>query len=93
MDEKDAEASLERCKALAAVKAKNEKSVTAQKAAAASDEDVVEADEEYRGAYAIRKLTEAIYNGADRKSAVVSRELTRRIGRNDREGRANRWNA
>ncbi|MEU0213570.1 hypothetical protein ABZ281_00120 [Streptomyces sp. NPDC006265] len=93
VDEKDAEAVLEHCKALAAVKAKNEKSVTAQKAAAASDEDVKEADAEYRKAYAVRKLTEAIYSGADRKSAVVSRELTRRIGRSDREGRASRWAA
>ncbi|MET9119992.1 hypothetical protein [Streptomyces sp. NPDC004528] len=93
VDEKAAEAELERCKALAAVKAKHEKSVTAQKAAAASDEDVIDADETFREAYAVRKLTEAIYNGADRKSAVVSRELTRRVGRGDRESRANRWTA
>ncbi|MFK0015793.1 hypothetical protein [Streptomyces sp. NPDC091027] len=93
IDEKAAEAVLEHCKALAAVRAKHEKSVTAQKAAAASDEDVIEADEQHREAYAVRKLTEAIYNGADRKAAVVSRELTRRIGRGDRESRANRWAA
>ncbi|MFF1711191.1 hypothetical protein [Streptomyces sp. NPDC058268] len=93
VDEKAAEALLDRCKALAAVKAKHEKSVTAQKAAAASDEDVLEADSEYRQTYAVRKLTEAIYSGADRKAAVVSRELTRRIGRSDRESRATRWAA
>jgi hypothetical protein len=78
---------------MAAVKAKNEKSVTAQKAAAASDEEVLEADAEYRKNYAVRKLTEAIYSGADRKAAVVSRELTRRIGRSDRESRVTRWSA
>ncbi|WP_159073492.1 hypothetical protein [Streptomyces sp. RTd22] len=93
IDEKDAESALERCKALAAVKAKNEKSVTAQKAAAASDDDVLEVDAEYREAYAVRKLTEAIHKGAERKAAVVSRELTRRVGRNDRESRATRWSA
>jgi hypothetical protein len=93
VDEKDAEAHLERCKAMAAVKAKNEKSVTAQKAAAASDEEVLDADAEYRKNYAVRKLTEAIYSGADRKAAVVSRELTRRIGRSDRESRVTRWSA
>ncbi|MEW1675598.1 hypothetical protein ACJ6WD_11115 [Streptomyces sp. VTCC 41912] len=78
---------------MAAVKAKNEKSVTAQKAAAASDEDVLAADDDYRHTYAVRKLTEAIYSGADRKAAVASRELTRRIGRSDRESRAQRWAA
>jgi hypothetical protein len=78
---------------MAAVKAKNEKSVTAQKAAAASDEEVLDADAEYRKNYAVRKLTEAIYSGADRKAAVVSRELTRRIGRSDRESRVTRWSA
>lgn len=93
VDEKQAETNLDRYRAIAAVKAKSEKSVTAQKAAAAADPEVHEFMDTYNTAYATRKLLESIYNGLNAKAAVVSRELTRRVGRNDRESRAQRWSS
>ncbi|WP_158812910.1 hypothetical protein [Streptomyces rimosus] len=92
VDEKQAETDLDRLRAIAAVKARTEKSVTAQKAAAAADPDVLAAVDTYNATYASRKLLDALYTGLTAKAAVVSRELTRRVGRHDRESRAQRWN-
>lgn len=88
VDEKFADATLERIKALSAVANKTEKTVTAAKARVYEDEEFVEAQEAYHTAYAFRKLVEAMYNNTDRKAALVSRELTRRVGRSDRDNRA-----
>ncbi|WP_189764392.1 hypothetical protein [Streptomyces xanthochromogenes] len=93
VDEKQAETDLDRCRAIAAVRAKTEKSVTAQKAAAAADPEVLACTDAYNAAYATRKLLESIYNGLTAKAAVVSRELTRRVGRHDRDNRAQRWSS
>lgn len=41
--------------------------------------------------YAKRKMLGVMYANCDRNAALVSRELTRRLGRNDRESRADRY--
>ena len=88
VDEKFADATLDRMRALSAVANKAEKTVTAAKARAYEDAEYLEAQEAYHSAYAFRKLVEAVYNNTDRKAALISRELTRRVGRNDRDNRA-----
>jgi hypothetical protein len=92
VDEESLAAQLEREKAVAALRHQNHKSVAAQKAAALCDPAVQELDEDYQGARARRKFAEVVMNGAERKAAVISRELTRRVGRHDREARTGRWN-
>lgn len=91
VDEKDAEHRLLMASAQAAVKARGEKSVAAQKAAAAADPDVQEATEALTNAYALRKVLEAVHAGLESKAKVVSRDLTRRTGMRDMEGRAGKW--
>lgn len=89
VDEKYADASLDKIKALSAVANMAEKTVTAAKARAYEDQAFIEAQEAVHAAYAFRKLTESIYTATDNKAALLSRELTRRVNRNDRDSRAN----
>lgn len=62
------------------------------KAKAWEDSAYVDARDEVENAYAYRKLVKLKYDEADKNTALVSRELTRRVGRNDREGRNAKWN-
>ena len=55
--------------------------VTAAKSAAKSDPDVEAADDRYIRAYAMRKVLQEQQASLARTSAFVSRELSRRIGR------------
>lgn len=89
--EKEAEAQLAMAQARAAVAAKAEKSVAAQKAAAADDPYVREATAALTEAYAMRKTLEAVHAGLEAKARVVSRDLTRRTGMRDTEQRVSRW--
>lgn len=92
-EEKSADATLERLRALSAVKNATEKTVTAAKAKAYENPEFVAALERYQAAYAYRKLVETIYKTHEGRTFVVSRELTRRLGRNDTENRAGRYSA
>ncbi|MFD9947214.1 MULTISPECIES: hypothetical protein [Nonomuraea] len=65
--------------------------MTAAKAEAASDQDVVDAQNHCLDAYATRKQHQIGYENADRLSSFLSRELTRRTARSDRDSRAARW--
>lgn len=89
--EKEAEVQLDAARARAAVLAKNEKSVAAQKAVAAADPAVQDAEQQLLSAFAARRFMDAMANGIEKSGAVVSRELSRRIGRHDREARSNKW--
>lgn len=89
VDERYAGLRVEKLTALAQIRNKGG-SVSAMKAGAMADEDLVAAKEEEQKAFAYRKLVEALYNAVDGKSFVVSRELTRRIGRADRDRRQDR---
>ena len=91
VDERYAEERLKKIEAFANIANKGEKNVTTAKALAYEDEDYVEAKDGAQQAYAYRKLVESLYNSVDRDSQLVSRELTRRVGRNDRDNRASRW--
>ncbi|MFE9834070.1 hypothetical protein ACFYP4_02805 [Streptomyces sp. NPDC005551] len=91
--EKRAEAALNMAQARAAVAARAEKSVSAQKAAAAADPDVQHATEALTEAYAMRKALEAVHDGLEAKSRVVSRDLTRRTAMRDMENRSGKWSA
>lgn len=91
VSEKSAEEALAKYRALSAVANKSEKTVTAAKARAYEDPEFEAALAEEIRAYSYRKIIEAIYNNTERKAAVLSREITRRVGRNDREKRGNRW--
>lgn len=43
-------------------------------------------------AYALRKMTAVVYANCERVVALISRELTRRVGREGPERRNSRWN-
>ena len=81
---------MEKLTALAQIRNKGG-SVSAMKASALADDGLVAAKEAEQEAYAYRKLVEALYSAVDGKSFVVSRELTRRIGRNDRDRRQEKY--
>jgi hypothetical protein len=93
VDEKSCVDTLEAHKALSAVRNSNQKTVTAAKAKAYEDPEYVAAQEAKTAAYAYRKMLQAVYDSADRKNTLLSRELTRRVGRGDREARAGRMSA
>lgn len=90
-DERQEEQAVALAVARAAVMAKTEKTVAAQKAVAAADPDVRDAEERLLHKSAYRRALEAVYNNCERRGQLVSRELSRRIARVDRAGRANRW--
>lgn len=93
VDERYAEAYLERTKAIRALANNTEKTVTAAKAKAWEDTDFVEAHERFLETHAYRKLIRVKYDNAERASGLLSRELTRRVNRTDREDRVNRWDS
>lgn len=89
--EREAEGVLAMAQARAAVAARAEKSVAAQKAAAADDPAVREALADLTEAYSWRKALEGVHAGLDAKARVVSRDLTRRTGARDMDSRAARF--
>jgi hypothetical protein len=92
VDEQYADAVLKKYEAFSAIANKMEKSVTTAKALAYEDSDFLEAKEEYEQCFAYRKLVEMMYESIDRNNFAVSRELTRRLGRSDRDNRSAKWN-
>lgn len=93
VNEREAEGHLTMAQARAAVAARTEKSVAAQKARAADDPEVQRAAGALTLAYAVRKTLEAVYADLEAKGRVVSRDLTRRVGAKDVEARTSRWTA
>ena len=67
------------------------KQVAQQKADAASDEDVMEAKTLYQNAKARRKAVSMKLDNLDRLANLVSRELSRRIGRDPVQRRQQRY--
>lgn len=92
VDERYAENILDKRKALGMI-GLSEKTVTAAKAKQFEDSDYLDAYEEVQRAYAFRKMVQMLYNNTERKASVISRELTRRVGREPRENRDARWSA
>lgn len=65
--------------------------VTDNKAKAASDPLVIEANKEFEEKYAYRKLIEALQASVERDAALISREITRRTS--STSNRRDRWTA
>lgn len=96
IDERAAEHALAMAEASALVLAwgqrqSKEDTVTLAKAQRESDPGVIKARDELQVIYAKRKLLQAIQSSAEKDAALVSRELTRRVGRADRDFREARW--
>lgn len=66
--------------------------VTVTKAHMATSKTMQAARDRALEAYATRKLTQVVYANCERVVALISRELTRRVGREGPERRQNRWN-
>jgi hypothetical protein len=82
---------MEKEKALASLGAVRD--VTERKAKAYQSEEFIAAMEAYHETMAYRKLVNVLYENADRWSALLSRELTRRVNRDPVERRAGRYSA
>ena len=68
-----------------------EERVTVAKAERELDPEVRAQEERYNNSRAHRKMLSTLADNMDRASALVSRELTRRLGRDQVERRLNRW--
>jgi hypothetical protein len=93
VDEKSCADTLESHKALSAVRNASAKTVTQAKAMAHEDPEYIAAQEAKTAAYAYRKMVQALHASAELRNTLLSRELTRRVGRGDREARAGRMQA
>jgi hypothetical protein len=89
VDERWAERGMEQAKALALLGG-TAKDVTRTKAKAYESDEYLEAEQAYHERMAYRKLVGVLYSNAERWSALLSRELTRRVNRDPRERRAER---
>jgi hypothetical protein len=65
--------------------------VTLSKAQQSTDAGIVHARREQMEAYAKRKLIQVVVANCERSAAALSRELTRRLGRDPVERRSMRW--
>jgi hypothetical protein len=90
VDESYASKLVDKLTALGQIRARGEKTATAMKASVWEGEDFQAAQDAKQEAYAYRKLIEALYNAVDRDAFLVSRELTRRIGREQKDRRRER---
>ena len=66
--------------------------MTERKARAGLSVEVREAEDEFLAAKAYRKVLANIYESAERKASNISREITRRVGRDGPDRRSMRWN-
>ncbi len=91
VEEEFFEADVKKREAISTAANSGEKTVAAAKAKVHEDPDYVEAKQHHLEAYAHVKILRAVMESTERKNTLVSRELTRRVGRDPREGRNNRW--
>lgn len=96
VEERSANYILDKAKALGLMKAMSsggrDERVTVAKAEVASDPEIVQYETVAENAYAKRKFTLVHFEAAERDAALVSRELTRRVGKKEsNERRADRW--
>lgn len=87
VDERYAEAALDKTKLIKGYDFRNK----TDKTLAAADQEYWEALEAYQQRMSYRKVIEMTYDNAERNSALLSRELTRRVNRTARDGRSDRW--
>ena len=87
--EAEAEAALKTKEAVAMLN--GSKKVTEARAERDINEDVVSARKEYLTARAKRKLLQVTMENRERCVSLISRELTRRVGREGNQRRSDRW--
>lgn len=90
VDERWAEAAMEKSKALALLDG-SAKDVTQRKAKAYESDQFLEDEAKYHEAMAYRKLVSVLFTNAERWSSLLSREITRRVNRDPRERRTERY--
>ena len=66
--------------------------VTETRAAIDASPEMERARQNVLNVYAKRKMTQVIFTNCERTAALISRELSRRIGRDPLERRQMRWN-
>lgn len=96
IDEGSAESILGHAKAVVLVRdwgGTKEDRVTVARAEQTLDPDVRNALSVYQQAHAYRKMIGVLYSNVERDAGTVSRELTRRVGREPLERRDRRWNS
>ena len=94
VSEEKAEAKLKRVNAQALVMANpGAGQVNMAKAGIALSTEVEKAEQERLNAYAARKMTQVVLGNCERCAALISRELSRRIGASGVERRQMRWDA
>lgn len=93
VEESYAEAEVKRLESIAQAKNAGAKNVTTIKSLTYTDPEFIEAKEVHFKAYANVKILRGIYEATEKKGTLLSRELTRRVGRDPRESRNGRWNA
>jgi hypothetical protein len=91
VDERWVEVEMERARALALL-AGDAKDVTRTKAKAYESEAYLDAEARYHEAMAYRTLVGVLFNNTERWSSLLSRDLTRRVNRDPRERRVERYN-
>lgn len=91
VDERWAEAAMEKARAVAHI-AEKARDVTERKARAYQSEEYLDAESKYHEAMAYRKLVGVLFTNAERWSSLLSRDLTRRVNRDPRERRVDRYN-
>jgi hypothetical protein len=89
VDERCAEAILDKAKVLSGLDFRTTKGRESVRV----DHEYWTLQDEYLEANAYRKLIKVKFDNAERNSAMLSRELTRRVNRDSREGRVERYSA
>ena len=92
IEETKADAAVRYVEATAMAQAQPSAKVTQTKAKMTAVPEIAKARDRAIDAYATRKMVAVIYANCDRCVALISRELTRRVGREGPERRQNRWN-
>lgn len=87
-----AERGLQRVSDRLTIKYKTEKTVAATKAMVAQEPEFQDAEDLVDEAYAYHKLIESLYTHYEKCGNTVSRELSRRLSRNDNERRSGKYN-
>lgn len=88
-----AERGLQRVSDRLTIKYKAEKTVAATKALVAQESEFQDAEDIVDEAYAYHKLVESLYTHYEKCGNTVSRELSRRLSRNDSERRNGKYGA
>lgn len=93
VEEQSAVEDVKRMETMSAARNSGAKTVTAAKAAIWEDSGYIDARDAQFRAQAYKKMLGGIYEATEKKQVLLSRELTRRVGRDPRDNRNGKWNA